>query len=113
MSTTKQNSIMKKWLISNDKYASNSKEQLEFEEDVIALTALAYTLLLLVEHEAFINLILKRDPRLNMISRTWLSWNLITRKTAEIDKNVQHISTHVPAFSLLYDLRLGLKNYFP
>jgi hypothetical protein len=51
---------MKKWLIINDKYASNSKEQFEFEEDVIALTALAYTPLLLVDHEFFINLILKR-----------------------------------------------------
>ena len=104
MSTTKQNSMMKKWLISNDKYASNSKEQLEFEEDVIALTALACTPLSLVEHEAFINLILKRDPRLNMISRTRLSRNLIPKKTAEIVKNVQDMLTHVPAVSLSYDL---------
>jgi hypothetical protein len=59
MSTTKQNSVMKKWWMSNDKYASNSKVQLEFEEDVIALTALAYIPLSLVEHEAFIKLILK------------------------------------------------------
>jgi hypothetical protein len=43
----------RRWLISYDKYASNSKEQLEFEYDVIALTALAYTPLFLVEHEAF------------------------------------------------------------
>jgi hypothetical protein len=54
MSTTKQNSMMKKWFISNYKYASNSKEQLEFEEDVIALTALAYTPLSLVKHEALL-----------------------------------------------------------
>jgi hypothetical protein len=72
--------MMKKWLISNDKYASNSKEQLEFEEDVIALTALACTPLSLVEHEAFVNLILKRDPGLNMISRTRLSRNVIPKK---------------------------------
>jgi hypothetical protein len=91
-------------LISNDKYASNSKEQLEFEEDAIALTALAYTPLSLVEHEAFLNLILKRDPRLNMKSRTRLSRNLITRKTAEIVKNVQHMLAHVPAVTLYYDL---------
>jgi hypothetical protein len=70
---------------------NNSKEQLEFEEDVIAITALGITPLLLVEHEAFIMLLLKRDPRLNMISRTQLSRNLITGKTAEIVKNVQHV----------------------
>jgi hypothetical protein len=72
MSTTEQNSMKKKWLISNDKYASNSKEQLKFEEDVIALTALGYTLSSLMEHESFLNLIMKRDPMLNMISRTRL-----------------------------------------
>jgi hypothetical protein len=66
--------------------------------------ALVCTPLLLVEHEAFINLMLKWDPRINMVSRTWLSRNLIPKKTAEIVKNVQDMLTHVPAVSLSYDL---------
>jgi hypothetical protein len=90
-----------KWFISNDKYASNSKEQPGF---VIAITVVIFTPLSLVEHKALINLILKRDPRLNMISRTRLSRNLITRKTTELAKNVHHVLTHIPAVSLSYDL---------
>jgi hypothetical protein len=46
---------MKKWFINNYKYASNSKEQLEFEVYVIAVTALAFTPLSLVEHEALLS----------------------------------------------------------
>jgi Trp operon repressor len=57
-----------------------------------------------MEHESFLNLILKRDPRLNMISRTRLSRNLIAKETAEIVKNVQEMLTHVPAVSLSNDL---------
>jgi hypothetical protein len=91
-------------LISNDKYASNSKERLELEEDDIALTALACTPLLLVEHEAFINLIMKRDPRQNMTSRIWLSRNLISKGSTEIVKNMKHMLTHVPVVSLSYNL---------
>jgi hypothetical protein len=95
---------MTKRLHGYKKYASNSKEQLEFEDDIIALTARAYTSLSLGEHEAFRNLIRKRDPRLNMISRTQLSQNLIPKKSAEIIKNVQHTLTHIPAVSLSYNL---------
>jgi hypothetical protein len=92
-----------KRLHGNKKYASNSKEQLEFEYDIIALTTRAYTPLSLVEHEAFRNLIRKRDPTLNMISRTQLSQNLISKKSAEIIKNVQHTLTHIPAVSLSFN----------
>jgi hypothetical protein len=88
MSTTKQNSIMKNMLISNDKYASNSKEQLEF---LIALTAL------------------------NMISRTRISQDLKPKKTAKIVKNVQDMLTHVPAVSLSCDLWMTRRaeDFFP
>jgi hypothetical protein len=57
-----------------------------------------------VEHEAYINLIIERDPRLSIISVTWLSRNLIPKTTTEIVKNVQHMLTHVPAVSLSFDL---------
>jgi hypothetical protein len=82
-------------LIVYDKYALSSREQLEFEEDVIALFALAYTPLLLVKHGAYIHLIMKRDPR--------------PKTTTEMVKNVQHMLTHVPSVSLLFDLWMKLR----
>jgi hypothetical protein len=51
-------------LYSNERYAANSKEKLEYKENIIALTALVYTPLSLVEHEASINLKVESDPML-------------------------------------------------
>jgi hypothetical protein len=79
----------------NEKYASNSKEQLEINDNVSALSARAYTPLLLVKHEGFITLMVKRNPRLNMISRTWLTRSLIKKNRRDSQKCVTYVDPNV------------------
>ena len=105
-----QKSFMTKWIHSKKKYEMNSKEQLSFEEDIIALSAQAYTPLSLVENESFRTLILNRDPRLHMVSRTRLSRTLIPSKAADTATNVLELLNRVPAVAISFDLWMTRKS---
>ena len=101
---------MTKWIHSKTKYEMNSKEQLLFEEEIIALSAQAYTPISLVENESFRALILNRDPRLHMVSRTCLSRTLIPSKASDIVTNVLELLNRVSALAISFDLWMTQKS---
>lgn len=103
-------SNMKSWLASTSKYSKDEREQLQFERNVVILTASAYTPLSLVEEPAFMKLIADIDPRMNPISRSRLSRTLIPAMNLEVALDVKDQMNAVTASCLSYDLWMTRKN---
>ena len=108
----KASSALTLWLESTLRYPKDTQEQIQFERNVVFLTASSYTPLSLVEELTFRKMIADIDPRLNLISRSRLSWTLIPKIYQEIEADMKAQVDTITTSCLPYDLWMTRKIVF-
>ena len=85
-------------------YGDKHPKQREFEVNIVALMAHAFTSLSLVDHDCFRKLTQDLDPRLRPVGRSKLSRSLIPTKKKLVEKSVIERLAEVKAVLISYDL---------
>ena len=100
---------MSYYLVPCHPYGYKHPKQREFEVNIVALMAHAFTSLLLVDHDCFRKLTQDLDPRLRPIGRSKLSRSLIATKKMLLEKSFIKMMAEVKAVVIRYNLWMSHK----
>ena len=97
-------------MIATKKHNKYHTQKASFEENIVDLTAKAYTPLSLVDFREFRKLISSLDPLIVPVSRSRLSINLIPLKYEAVKYDLMKVINNFPYVALSFDLWMYVKN---
>ena len=98
-----------RYLVPCHPYGDKHPKQKEFEVNIFALMAHAFTLLSLVDHDCLRKLTHDLDPCLRPVGRSKLSRSLIPKKMKFVEKSVIERLAEVKAVVISYALWMSRK----